>query len=238
MAAGGRSAAQQSAPAQPAPAAPAQVPANRDRAITLYIQDFELDAADVTTDQRRHGIAPLHRITGREESSDPQSVAQHVVNLMSASLLEDFTKAGYTAKRLGPDDSRPAFGILISGVFTELDEGNRLRRAVIGFGAGAANMQIYVTATDLQHPEQALYQAARDDSSGKAPGAVITMNPAVAAVKFVMSKGATDKTVKKTAKQVVSDFDKRMQTSSATIATWSPDKSAGHQEPLNKYAKP
>lgn len=244
MAARGHAVSQQTNATPPAPPTAAQVPANHDKAITLYIQDFELDAADVTTDQSRigngplHGNGPLRRATGTGKSSDPAAEAQHVVKLMSTSLLDDFTKAGYTAKLLAADDHRPTFGILITGVFTELDEGNRLRRAVIGFGSGAASMQLYVTATDLAHPEQALYQTDKSDSSGKKPGAVITMNPYVAAAKFVMEKGATDKTVKKTAKQIASDFDKRMQTSTAAVATWPPAKSPSSQDPLNKYAKP
>jgi hypothetical protein len=223
--------------AQAAPATtPAAVPANPDKAITVYIKDFELDAADVTTDQSRvgngplHGNGPLRRATGTGKSNDPAAEAQHVVKLMSDNLVEDFTKAGYTAKVLAPGDYRPAVGILITGVFTELDEGNRVRRAVIGFGAGAA--------TDLAHPEQALYQSEANDNSGKKPGAVITMNPYVAAAKFVMEKDATDKTVKKTVKQITTEFDKRMKTSTATTTSWPPEKPPAAQDPLNKYAKP
>lgn len=228
---------------QAAPATPAAVPGNPEKAITIYIKDFELDAADVTTDQSRIGDGPLHgngpvrRATGTDKSNDSAAEAQHVVKLMSDNLVEDFTKAGYTTKLLGPGDYRPAVGILITGVFTELDEGNRVRRAVIGFGAGAATMQLYVTAADLAHPEQALYQSDTSDSSGKKPGAVITMNPYVAAAKFVMDKNATDKTVKKTAKQITAEFDKRMRTGVATT-TWPPEKPPAAQDPLNKYAKP
>ncbi len=229
---------------QAAPTTSAAAPGNPDKAITIYISDFELDAADVTTDQSRIGNGPLHgngpvrRATGTGKSNDPAAEAQHVVKLMSDNLIEDFAKAGYTAKLLASGDYRPAVGILITGVFTELDEGNRVRRAVIGFGAGAATMQLYVTATDLAHPDQALYQTDANDSSGKKPGAVITMNPYVAAAKFVMEKNATDKTVKKTAKQITAEFDKRMKTSTATTTTWPPEKPPAAQDPLNKYAKP
>jgi hypothetical protein len=230
---------------QAAAATPATVLANPDRAITVYIKDFELDAADVTTDQSRigngplHGNGPLRRATGTGKSNDSAAEAQHVVKLMSDNLVEDFTKAGYTTKLLAPGDYRPAVGILITGVFTELDEGNRVRRAVIGFGAGAATMQLYVTATDLAHPEQALYQSDANDSGGKKPGAVITMNPYVAAAKFVMEKNATDKTVKKTTKQITTEFDKRMKTgTAATTSSWPPEKPPAAQDPLNKYAKP
>jgi hypothetical protein len=229
---------------QTAPPTPTAVPGNPDKAITIYIRDFELDASDLTTDQSRigngplQGNGPLRRATGTGKSDDPAAEAQRVVKLMSDNLVEDFTKAEYATKRLAPGDYRPAVGILISGVFTELDEGNRVRRAVIGFGAGASTMQLYVTATDLAHPDQALYQADADDSSGKKPGAVVTMNPYVAVAKFAMEKNATDKTVKKTAKQITAEFDKRMRTSTAAATAWPPEKPPAAQDPLNKYAKP
>src|ERR1700751_869309 len=70
-----------SAPAAPA-TTPAAVPANPDKAITVYIKDFGPDAADVTTDQSRlgngplHGNGPLRRATGTGKSNDSAAEAQ------------------------------------------------------------------------------------------------------------------------------------------------------------------
>jgi hypothetical protein len=69
-------------------------------------------------------------------------------------------------------------------------------------------MDLYVTLTDLAHPDTALYNVAKDDNSGKKIGAVVTMNPYVAAAKFVMEKDAPEKTVKKTAKEISEQLDK------------------------------
>ncbi|MGH9701940.1 MAG: DUF4410 domain-containing protein [Candidatus Acidiferrales bacterium] len=97
-------------------------------------------------------------------------------------------------------------------MFTEVDEENRARRAVIGFGSGAATMNLYVSLTDLSKPGQPLYKIDRKDSSGRKPGAAITMNPYAAAAKFVMEKDATEKVVKKTARQIVDDLVKKLNT--------------------------
>ena len=88
------------------------------------------------------------------------------------------------------------------GVFTQVDEGNRRRRAVIGFGAGAVKMDLFVTLSNLASPLKPLYEDAKEDKSKNKPGAVITLNPYVAAAKFVMEQNAPDKTVQRTASQI------------------------------------
>jgi Domain of unknown function (DUF4410) len=178
-----------------------------DKTKTIYIADFELDAQNVQPDEGPggrsgvlHGNGPVRRATGHG-TGDPAQQAKHIVDLMSDSLVSDFQKAGYIAQRVAPGSESIGAGYLVKGVFTEVDQGNRVRRAVIGFGAGQVNMQLYVNVSDAAHGEN-LYTLDKDDSSGKKPGAVITMNPIVAGAKFVMEKNASDKVVKKTAKQI------------------------------------
>lgn len=170
---------------------------------TVYIADFELDAQNVQPDEGPggrsgvlHGNGPVRRATGHG-TGDPAQQAKHIVDLMSDSLVSDFEKAGYFAQRVAPGSESIGAGYLVKGVFTEVDQGNRVRRAVIGFGAGQVNMQLYVNVSDATHPQENLYTLDKDDTSGKKPGAVITMNPIVAGAKFVMEKNASDKVVKK-----------------------------------------
>jgi len=179
-----------------------------DKTKTIYIADFELDAQNVQPDEGpggRGGVlrgnGPVRRATGHG-TGDPAQQAQHIVNLMSDSLVSDFQKAGYIAQRVAPGSESIGAGYLVKGVFTEVDQGNRVRRAVIGFGAGQVNMQLYVNVSDATRPQENLYTLDKDDTSGKGPGAVITMNPIAAGAKFVMEKNASDKVVKKTAKQI------------------------------------
>ena len=154
-----------------------------DKTKTIYVADFELDAQNVTPDEGPggrsgvlHGNGPLRRATGHG-TGDPAQQAQHIVNLMSDSLVSDFQKAGYIAQRVAPGSESIGAGYLVKGVFTEVDQGNRVRRAVIGFGAGQVNMQLYVNVSDAAHPQENLYTLDKDDTSGEKPGAVITMNP-------------------------------------------------------------
>jgi hypothetical protein len=180
---------------------------------TVWVSDFELDAQDVKVDkggvlgQVRPGI--LERPKKRREQ-DPEVQAKKLVDLMSNSLVDDLRKAGYNSERLAAADSRPTSGAWVHGVFTEVDEGNRRRRAIIGFGSGEATMELFVTLSDLQNPDKPLYDASTSENSGKHIGAVITMNPYVAAAKFVIEKNAPEKTVKKTASEISKEVVKHL----------------------------
>jgi hypothetical protein len=179
--------------------------------MTVYVSDFELDVQNVKTDNggivNRPGI--LQRPQKRAEQ-DPATQARRLVNLMSASIIADLQKAGYKAQRLATGDPLPASGAWVHGAFAEVAEGNRLQRTIIGFGSGAAKMNLFVTLTDLASPEKPLSQISQCGTSGKMPGAAVSLNPYVAATKFVLEKNATEKTVKKTASQISAEIVKHL----------------------------
>lgn len=187
----------QSAAPQTSQASQTSVKPAFDHDTVIYVSDFELDAQNVSTDQsgsNRPGI-----IGRRRGEHDPQAQAAKLVNTMSQSLVSDLQKAGYKAERVPPGGLPPKTGAWVHGVFTEVDEGNSRRRAIIGFGTGQASMDLYVTLSDLSKPDKPLYNAAQDADSKNKPGAIITMNPYVAAAKFVMEKNAPEKMVNRTA---------------------------------------
>ncbi|WP_433966607.1 DUF4410 domain-containing protein [Tunturiibacter gelidiferens] len=136
--------------------------------MTVYVSDFELDAQDVQVDkgsavgQLRPGILERPR---KKEQTDPAAQAKKLVDTLSQSLISDLQKAGYKAQRLGPDEPRPTAGAWVHGVFTQVDEGSRLHRAMIGFGSGQAKMDLFVTLTNLASPEKPLYESAEAGTS-------------------------------------------------------------------------
>jgi hypothetical protein len=177
--------------------------------MTIYVSDFELDAQTVQVDQgsavaqRRPGILERPQ---KKEQADPAAQAKKLVDTLSQSIVSDLQKAGYKAQRLMPDDATPSVGAWVHGVFTQADEGNRLHRAIIGFGSGQATMELFVTLTDLASPQKPLYEASEKGTSKDKPGAAISMNPYVAAAKFVMEKNAPEKTVENTAATISKDI--------------------------------
>lgn len=181
----------------------------------IYVEDFELGAQiqheDGTLSARRGALGRVgDRLSGGSE--DPAARAQQIVELMSTSLVKSLNKQGFTASRLAPGSVLPRDGWLIRGIFTEVQEGNRLKRAMIGFGKGQTDIQV-VTRIDnlsLGKPEP-LYQLAADASSGSKPGAAPTLvlGPYGAAARFVMAGKDLDKNVKQTAEQIAERLRQR-----------------------------
>ena len=175
----------------------------------VYVSDFDLDVENVHVDkgslvnQIRPGI--LER-PAKKEQKDPGSQAKKLVDTMSNSIVSDLQKAGYKAQRLAVGDTKPSVGAWVHGVFTQADEGNRLHRAVIGFGSGEAKMQLFVTLTALSNPQEPLYETSEEGGSRNKVGAAITMNPYVAAAKFVMEKNAPEKAVKSAASDITEEI--------------------------------
>jgi hypothetical protein len=155
------------------------------RPAMIYVADFELQAARI---QEESGLLPkpdlpdpIRRILPHQ-TDDPNEMAVNLVNLMSDSIVMDLAKAGYSATKLAPGQQMPSDGWLVRGVFTGVQEGNKLRRVVIGFGAGKTDLQV-VTSVDrlgAGSPLKPLYEVQTDATSGNAPGsaAMIVLNPA------------------------------------------------------------
>ncbi len=184
----------------------------------VYIADFELWAQDI---KHEEGVlssrpGPVGRVGERlsRGSTDPATRARQLVDLMSNSLLKELKKAGFNVIRLPPTLPGPTDGWLLRGVFTEVQEGNRVRRAMIGFGEGQTDLQVVANLQDLsQGPPKPLYEVATDATSGDKPGAAPTLvlSPYGAAVRFVMSGKDLDKNVKQTAAQIAERVAQRVQ---------------------------
>jgi hypothetical protein len=186
------------------PAAPSGPPPS-----LIVVDDFELDSVNVRSEpgllpQRPHLLGRL--LPGHSACNggdDPDACAAELRELISTTLVEDLRKKGLNAVRGNPAEPLPSAGWLVRGVFTDVDTGNRLRRSVIGFGSGAAQMQLVLGIDDLSHGvPQPMYQADASASTGKAPGGVVLLNPVAMGARFVMSRKDVDKSAKKLAGEV------------------------------------
>jgi len=133
---------------------------------------------------------------------------------MANSLVKELSKAGFSSSRLPPNVPLAARGWLVRGLFTEVQEGNRLRRAMIGFGEGQTDVQVVTTVHDLSHgAPQPLYEIATDAGSGSKPGAAPTLvlGPYGAAARYVMAGKDLEKNVRQTAAQIAAQLAKHMQ---------------------------
>jgi len=197
-----------------------------DRDKVIYVRDFDLDPDSFKQDKggitgKGYLLPPPPKSFLRRKHEDPTTEANRLVRLMSVSLVKDLRKAGFIAWPLSSTEPTPIDGLLVTGVFTELSEGNQMRRALLGFGSGKAKMELYVTVADASADAQPLYRTSTQRSNGKTPGAVIAMNPYAGAagfvVKFGMTKNAPEKMVKKTASGITAQIVKQLNTDPATV---------------------
>jgi hypothetical protein len=191
---------------------------------SVYVADFGLDAENYSGDEGVRGALPGrlgHRLPRRLGKENPAARARQIVDTMAESLVQRLSAKGLHAARLrNLEENLPREGWLIQGVFTEVDEGNRLKRAGIGFTKGATSMDLQVGVSDLASsaPRAAFAIFGTVKEPSKLPGAVVTMNPYVAAAKFVLQKNATERDIQKTAAQIVEQiikYEQQIQTKTA-----------------------
>lgn len=183
----------------------------------VYVEDFDLEVVPHPEQQGLlgGGGGPVRQVLGelRGESQDPAEKARTLVDRMSMEIVEDLEAKGIPARRLRAGDPMPSEGWLVRGVVTELDEGNRIRKAVVGFGAGKSQLTLYVNFSNLSEgAAQPFYSFEASNNSGDMPGgAAMKMNPYAMAAKFVMSRNADEREVDHTASTIAVQLEERIQ---------------------------
>jgi hypothetical protein len=91
----------------------------------------------------------------------------------------------------------PREGWLLGGWFEQVQEGNRVEAATVGFGHGSSRVSIEVIVSDLAgDPRQPFLVIGSENAQHNMPGGLVTMNPYAMAAKFVLARGQTDRDVK------------------------------------------
>jgi Domain of unknown function (DUF4410) len=178
----------------------------------VYVRDFFFDAQNLKPDQgllgRKEGPA-ARLLQNLKRSEDPAAKAQQLVSLLSNTIVAGLNNAGVFSSRLEPDSFTPAAGLLVGGEFLEVDEGNRMRRAMVGFGAGSEEIKVQVEVYDLgKDPNSPFLVYGAGEEGRKGPGAVVFKNPYAAAARYVLSRNATEKDVVKLGNQIAGDLVK------------------------------
>lgn len=182
------------------------------KARPVVVHDFAYDAAQVKSDP-----GPLPGLQGpaqlilqpRRSEEPPQEKAARLARLLSETIAEELTARKIPTTRQPRGMPLPADGLVVDGEFLQVDEGNRLRRAMVGFGAGASEVLAQVSVFDLaQSRDQPILVYGTGKGSRPMPGAVITWNPYVMAAKYVLSHNATDKDVRRLGKQIAEDLSR------------------------------
>jgi hypothetical protein len=185
------------------------VAAAPDKSKIVYVSDFELDAVEANGKLAKSVPAVPPSAAAQldpKREQGPVEQAGRLVDFMSATLVKELEKAGYSARRLRPGETRPTDGIRISGIFGEPDGQNQLHRAIVGTISGDGKMALFVGISNLARPDQAFYAAAEPSGTENKAGAVITVSSYAPVAKFDIEKNTTEKAVKDTATGIVADL--------------------------------
>jgi len=169
----------------------------------IFVSDFELDVLPANRERSASTATPPGAAKPADEA---RKQAAHLVEQMRTDVVLAFQNAGYSAVRLHSGDARPDHGVLIRGLFAEVDKENHWRRAVIRTASDSGKMQVLVSVVNLSKPDQALYEIANVPGNGNKPGAVITLSPYVPLAKFDFDKDAPEEAFQKTAARIVKDL--------------------------------
>jgi hypothetical protein len=195
-----------------------RAPADYDRPSQIVIYPFAANPAEVTLNQSI--IQKAYRgATGDNQNADQLQIAHDTAQAICQQVVSDLTSEGYNAICAQRGTFVAGGNILIvDGALTNISEGNRLRRLVIGFGTGASTLDSNVSMYQRigGNLNQVLAFSTHADS-GKMPGAavmapvgvaagggaaaVVGMNAAVGGAKTYSS--STSSLAKKTSDQIV-----------------------------------
>ena len=143
----------------------------------VLIRDFTVPVDDITLDESVAG--ELHRRLmlrlGADEDSSPEVLAQRVQTAFAETLTDELRKANIPVENMHAAAPTSDSDLVVEGEFMAINEGDKTRRIIVGFGRGASDIKTHVTVSSVTqgHPTVVL-EFNLSSESGKKPGAAAT----------------------------------------------------------------
>ena len=137
----------------------------------IVVYDFALTEAEVS--ESRGPLKEMFRFdkpAGAPENEREQEIGRQVAKTLAEELAQGLRGLGFTVQRKPRGTPISDRQLLIDGEFLDVDEGNRLKRLVIGFGAGASRVDTEAHVYYAPGRRKLLDFGTHADS-GKMPGA-------------------------------------------------------------------
>jgi hypothetical protein len=111
-----------------------------------------------------------------DDESTAAALAQQVQKSFSQSLINDLKKSNIDAQRSSEVDDASGSFLIVSGEMTAIDEGNKVKRVMVGLGRGGSVVQTHVTISSVVHGHATVVlELNLKSESGKKLGALETM---------------------------------------------------------------
>ncbi|MBV8361466.1 MAG: DUF4410 domain-containing protein, partial [Deltaproteobacteria bacterium] len=157
-------------------------PVSNGRPSTIYVYPFAVTAQEVTLNQGF--FQKTYRdVTDSNQGQSQVQLADQTANALADEMVEQLQALGFVASKIARGTQVSGQNVLIvDGSFTDINQGNRLRRMVIGLGSGQSNLNAQVQVYQMANgTSMQIMNFATQANSGSMPGAALTA-PAGAAV--------------------------------------------------------
>lgn len=142
----------------------------------LLVYDFAVTPEEALTDS----FGTYSERAGEAESKEIQ-LGRATAASLSEQLVAKLQKKGIAAERALDDRAPPLHAFVVRGQFLDVDKGSRLKRMVIGFGAGSsklvARVQVYQA---LDWGLRRIAEAEATATGSKAPGMAVPVGAGAA----------------------------------------------------------
>jgi hypothetical protein len=187
--------------------------------VPVYVEDFELSAVGTNAappSRSQNSAVPVKKLDPNPASvgaspaksagvfpdtDTPSAQARRLMDFFSVTLVDILRKNSYAARR--QQSARPENGVMIRGVFTDVDPMNHVRKAILGSASASTKYALYVAIFNLARTDQPLYQLAAVQSLDYRFGPVITLNNYIPMARYELDKNPTEDDIRKICGQIV-----------------------------------
>jgi len=161
----------------------------------IVVHDFGVSPGDVSLDSAI-GARLIHMMRETPASEEELKIGRDVARIVTENLVKEPGKLGLAAVPAATAGSVSVSGptLSIEGQFVSVNEGNRLRRMVVGFGAGASEVrtlvQVYKTTPEGRRLVEDFYTTVKSSiKPGMGPMAGVGAAAGRAATSAMVSGG-------------------------------------------------
>jgi hypothetical protein len=195
--------------------------------VRVYVALFDLNAApDKEPAAITQPPAPKKPQLGARTSAESPRVlqdagtsskqAERLKAFFGDALVQALRKSGFNATPQG--NSRPEKGVLLKGVFAEVDSQNHNCLAILGATTPASSFVLYVGAYNLARPDQPLYRVMTMENCDAQFGPLISLNNYIPMEKYEISKSPTEDEGRKVCGQIVANLRALLSVNSAAFS--------------------
>jgi hypothetical protein len=137
----------------------------------LLVYDFATSPTDALVDTYGSGYGKSSQASGKDETK-----AKKLGASLSKQLVDRLNKKGVKARWAADSDVPPLNAMVLRGHFLTMDEGSRVARMVIGFGAGATELRVAVQVYQADEwGLRRIVQAEASAEGNKMPGIAVPL---------------------------------------------------------------